>query len=296
MTNLELAATFRSVQPGGLPGLSDEQLGSALAGLVSVASARWPAVALPREDFVRFVAARASTPEALTPERAPDLWIAGACARGDAAAIAAFEAAFLGDLRTTLARLRLDAETFDEARQKIRRELFVGGPNGRPKIAEYAGRGDLRGWLRVMALRSALRLARGRRSDDLREDDEQLLDTLRSNDDGPELAYVKELYRPALVEAFQEALVSLSAREQNLLRQHFVDELTVDQLGALYGVHRATAARWTASAREALVKATRQNFIRRVRVSRRECDSIMRLLQSQLGFTIKRRLVEVGGA
>src|SRR5262249_12609368 len=45
---------------------------------------------------------------------------------------------------------------------------------------------------------------------------------------------------------------------------------------------------WTSAARDALVKATRQNFIRRVRVSRRECESIMRLLQSQLGFACPR--------
>jgi RNA polymerase sigma-70 factor (ECF subfamily) len=140
----------------------------------------------------------------------------------------------------------------------------------------------------VTAVRAALKLLRAEKRH-TPAGDEALLHDLAGDDD-PELSHMKRVYRPAFREAFQEALESLPAREQNLLRQHVVDRLSIDELGALHQVHRATAARWVDGAREALVKGVRDRFMKRVRVSRAECDSILRLVQSQLDATIRRRL------
>jgi RNA polymerase sigma-70 factor (ECF subfamily) len=108
--------------------------------------------------------------------------------------------------------------------------------------------------------------------------------------DDPELSYMKELYRQAFRQAFGAALAALEARDKNLLRQHVVDGLTVDELGPLYGVHRATAARWVQRAKEKLLHETRKQFMARARISSRECESVLRLVRSRIDVTLGRLL------
>jgi RNA polymerase sigma-70 factor (ECF subfamily) len=184
--------------------------------------------------------------------------------------------------------VRLSPAKLDELKQVLRNELFVARAKSPPGISRYAGTGDLRAWLRVTAVRAALKILRKDKRHAPAGDEAMLKDL--AGDDDPELSHMKRIYRPAFREAFQEALESLTAREQNLLRLHVVDRLSIDELGALYQVHRATAARWVERARETLVKGVRARFMKRVRVSGTECDSILRLVQSQLDATIRRRL------
>ena len=136
-------------------------------------------------------------------------------------------------------------------------------------------------------MRAALKLIRkdGRET----SSDDALLEA-RAPEDDPELAYMKAAYRAAFKTAFQEALESLEGRERTLLKQQIVDGLGIDELGALYDVHRATAARWVAAAREKLLLRTRRMFMLRARISSDECESIMRMVRSQLDVSLHRRL------
>ncbi len=86
------------------------------------------------------------------------------------------------------------------------------------------------------------------------------------------------------------ALATLSVRDRNLLRQYLVDRLTIDQLGRLYRVHRVTASRWVNRAREAFVAATLLALRRRLRVTRSELDSVLRLLRSQVDVSLRHLL------
>ena len=79
-------------------------------------------------------------------------------------------------------------------------------------------------------------------------------------------------------------------RERNLLKQSVLFGATVDDLGALYKVHRATAARWIAAAREHLVEETRQRMIAHLRIGPAEYDSILELIHSQLDVSVSRVL------
>jgi RNA polymerase sigma-70 factor (ECF subfamily) len=263
-----------------------------LAALVEEGRAAWPDVTLSPEAFVQDVAARMTAgpraPTDLGELRGADLFLACACARGDARAIALFEERFFGDLAAALGTVRLSPAKLDELKQVLRSDLFVSRDRSPPGISRYSGSGDLRAWLRVTAVRAALKILRTEKRHAPAGDEAMLQDL--AGDDDPELSHMKRVYRPAFREAFQEALESLPAREQNLLRQHVVDRLSIDELGALYQVHRATAARWVEGAREALVRGVRERFMKRVRVSRAECESILRLVQSQLDATIRRRL------
>jgi RNA polymerase sigma-70 factor (ECF subfamily) len=111
--------------------------------------------------------------------------------------------------------------------------------------------------------------------------DDELAELIGSEDD-PEVAYLKRLYREEFKRAFHAAVDALDARDRLLLRQHALDGLSIDQLATLNGVHRATVARWVAAAREALLAATQQQMVRRLRLSRSELASVMRLIRSQL--------------
>ena len=65
-----------------------------------------------------------------------------------------------------------------------------------------------------------------------------------------ELDFLKQRYQQDFKEAFILALRGLTVRERNLLRQRFIYGLSLDELGALYRVNRATTARWVVQARE----------------------------------------------
>src|SRR5205823_12308411 len=76
----------------------------------------------------------------------------------------------------------------------------------------------------------------------------------------PVLAQLKQRYRDEFGEAFRQAAAALTPRERTLLRYRFLDGLSIDEIGVLHRVHRATVARWIAAIREALFEATRERL------------------------------------
>jgi RNA polymerase sigma-70 factor, ECF subfamily len=271
------------------PGLDERTLDERLGALVDEARAAHPNLSTGPAAFVNHLALRLPPGDFPWPDaRAADLYLTCACMLGEARAIATLEASYFGDLGAALGRMRLSREQIEELKQSLRDQLFVGPPGSTPRIGEYAGRGELRGWLRVTATRAALKVHR-RLNHEAPAGDERLLEQQAPGDD-PELAFLKERYRPAFKQAFQEALEGLADRDRLLLRQSVVDGLSIDELGALHQVHRATAARWVAKAREELIDGTRARLMALLRVDRLECESILRMVHSQLDGTIRRRL------
>jgi RNA polymerase sigma-70 factor, ECF subfamily len=263
-------------------------LEAALVEAAARARASWTDVDAGDERFAAFLGGRVSGAE-LETARVGDLWAACACGTGNGRAIAEVEGRYFPDVDAALGKMGLSADRIGEVKQGLRRLLFVGDPPAgvAPRITEYRGTGDLRAWLRVTAMRAALKLIRKENRET--PTDDALLEA-RAQQDDPELAYMKAAYRASFKLAFQEALDSLHARERTLLKQQIVDGLGIDELGALYQVHRATAARWVQSAREKLLVRTRRTFMLNARISSDECESIMRMVRSQLDMSLQRRL------
>jgi RNA polymerase sigma-70 factor (ECF subfamily) len=69
-----------------------------------------------------------------------------------------------------------------------------------------------------------------------------------------------------------------------------IDGWTIDRIGALYGVHRATAARRIAAARDELGAAIRTELAARLAISIDEVDSIVRLVQNRIDVSLERLL------
>lgn len=253
---------------------------------VAEARAAHPDVLVPEERLVEHLAAKlppGSLHEAVAALRVPDLYLALGCALGDPAALAAFEAAYDREYRAVLGRVRGAKPELDDFRQLLREKLF--SPD-RPKILEYAGAGELRAWVRVTFTRTLLDAIRKRTETEGATDER--VRALPAAEADPELSYLKRLYTKEFKSAFEEAAAALSAEERNLLRYSVAEGLTVDQIGALYSVHRATAARRVASAREALLAGTRARLMAHLRLSRAELESVMRLIESELHVSVHR--------
>lgn len=215
-----------------------------------------------------------------------DLGLATALGAGEPQALRHFERAILPDVRPAVARIDASPAFVDEVVQTLREKLLVGPNGGDGKIDSYSGRAPLVVWARVAAVRTALSLRRATR----RHDDDEALAATRAAGPDPELALLKQKSRAAFTRAFKEALTELGPRSRTLLRLAHIDGLTVDQIGAIYKVHRATAARWIAAARAEVASGTLRRLKGRMALGDSEVDSVVRLVQSQLELSVVRYL------
>jgi RNA polymerase sigma-70 factor (ECF subfamily) len=169
-------------------------------------------------------------------------------------------------------------------RQALRVRLLV-TERDRRRIDDYVGRGPLRGWLRVAALRVALNLKRatGPASADV-------LAELVSGEADPELRHLKSLYRAEFRAALEAALVALPERARAVLRLTYVDGLKLVQLARLYDVHETTAARWVSRAAADVAEDARGRLSAKLSLSPSSLESVARMVLSNLDFSIGRVL------
>ncbi len=246
----------------------------------------WPRLHVDGDRYARRLAIaierRAGEPMQRVIETMPaaDLYLAAACLAGDPAALAAFRDTFVPSLRQALNAFDVPAATIDETIQRVLVMVLVGET---AQIAGYTGRGRLRSWLRSVGVRTGRRLTGALHGPDVDIDE---LDALPAAVGDPELDVLRGRYADAVRAAFSAALGGLSERQRALLRQYHIDGLTIDQLGALYRINRATAARWVAGARLEIVSATRARLIASGGLPATEVDSIIRLVRSQLSISL----------
>lgn len=276
--------------------VAHRDLDSLLRQWIAEAKAAWPALTVPVDRFLAHVAGhlRGDAPfeVAVAELRPADLYIACGCSLGDATSIRAFENRYFGELEALWPSFR-ECVGIDDARQLLRQKLFAKSDTSDPKVAKFSGRGDLRGWVRVVAARMLADIAAKLRPERLVDD--TFFDKLSTGVD-LELDGFKARYGAEFKEAFKQAVDSLTARERSLLRHAYVRDATVVEIGAVYGVHGATAARWVTSARQRLVMALRKAFASRLQISNAELDSVLRLIESTANVTLERYFRELQDA
>jgi RNA polymerase sigma-70 factor (ECF subfamily) len=270
---------MRSVPPGG----SDAEL----ARIFSLGRSAWPDVPLTQEELRELLQERATPrPIAELPAaRAAELFLCCACARGHPRALRTFDSQYLDRLDPLLRRIAGGESEAREVKQELRQLLLLGGERTPPRIAQFSGDGDLYSWLRVIAVRTALRHARSRQREQARSAPPELADRLPAPVD-LDLQLSRPTYHAAFKLAFAEALAGLSPRERLLLLQSGVDGLSIDALAGLYRIDRSTAARWLARARRRLLAATQQGLAARLGIDRRDAGSVVRQLRDELGSSL----------
>lgn len=258
-----------------------------LQELVRMGRQAWPDLPLSDADFVAFLGPTIPMSELTVQLRAGDLWLVCGYGQGIPRAIEVVEKQLMPRVQNLLRRMGHSPEMRDDIVQDVREKL-VEMMAPRSEKAGYRGRGDLGGWLCIVAAHAAnRRLERADKEQTLEASDALLLP---APDDDPEMAFLRREYREEVLTAFREALHSLSARDRNVLRYYFLDGLSIDKLGAIYGVHRVTASRWVNDVRETLVLRTREYLSRRVTLSESGFQRVLGLIASQIHL----HLAEVG--
>jgi RNA polymerase sigma-70 factor, ECF subfamily len=258
--------------------------------LFEAGRAAWPSIALARETFGAHVAAIAAPDgHGDVALRAADLYLACAAGHGDGPAIEAVEQTCIAKVAPALARI-ITASEIDDVSQILRQRLFVGSNDGRPRLLDYAGRGELRAWVRASAIRTAFEHLRKSKRE--RAHEATLVFGLPGRVEDPALEQLRRQFQGEFRAAFQGALAALDARQRTLLRLHFLDGLTTEELGTVYRIHRVTAFRWLREARAALLKRMRAGLVDRLRIGGDELTSLFRLIDSRFEISAQRILAE----
>jgi RNA polymerase sigma-70 factor, ECF subfamily len=262
--------------------MTDEVTLDALRALHARGRAAWPGIEL---DIAAFVTHAASCLKEgpLDDARAEDLYLAVACAAGVEQAIAALDKHHLCHLFPLLIRHGNDSGAAADIVQAVRVRFLVGEAGSAPRIAEYDGRSSLLAWLRVAAMRISISAHRKQGREILAGEVD-----IAGGVQGPDVELLKQRLGVEFESAFRSAFEALTPRERNLLRHQVIDQLGIDRIGAIYGVHRATAARWVAQARETLIEGVRRALREKLRVNSSELDSLLHVARSDL--RLSRRL------
>ncbi|MCY1001911.1 transcriptional regulator [Myxococcus sp. MISCRS1] len=258
----------------------------AVARAVSEATAL--GVAAPESrSFARHLGAllaRAADPR-LTLERlhSRDLALALACAEGVPAARALLEQEVFRELHVPLSRIHPSPMFVDEVLQVLRANLLMPRTDAPSRLLGYAGSGPLLHWVSISAVRLALRMRKAL-------GDESLVDAevlaAHPAPGGLELGFVREEARGHVRAAFVRAVASLDDEDRELLRLHFVERLSLERMGALFGLHKSTLSRRLSAVQSLLEKRTRRALTERLSLPEPEVDSLMRAIQGRLDLSL----------
>jgi RNA polymerase sigma-70 factor (ECF subfamily) len=252
-------------------------------------SERWPLVRLSFGDFAAHIAGLQAETDAPSDAdlalHASDLYLVTACVGRDANALAALERDFLSDVPRAVARVDPGPAFGVEVAQVLRERLLCPPLE---RLRHFTGIGSLASWLRVAAKRLAVDLKR--REGSSRRRAEQLSVALANADRDPEWQLIRRRYRAPLETALRAALDGLAARDRVILRLYLLRGDNIDAIGRIYGVHRATIARWIVSAQRRILEAVTGCLEQELGFSPEECRSLARDLKSGLELTLERML------
>jgi RNA polymerase sigma-70 factor, ECF subfamily len=261
--------------------------------LAQEAEARWSgAFLVERGAFVAYLITRlaqgAQDAEGAR-SHAADLYLACGCTLGIPEAVRIFEATLRTEISAALRHMHLQSSAVDEVCQMTREKLLVGEVGRAPRIAEYTGRGTLRGWTRVVITRTALNALREHKREVPLE--QALLDQRATDTCDPELSCLRDRFGVALDRALECAMRLLTANERVLLRQRFVDGLTTEQLARFHRKHRITMVRRLHGILRTLRARTEALLANEVGCGHSTAVSIVNMALSQAHLSIGRYLV-----
>ena len=259
-----------------------------LAAQLDQARESWPRLGVDPRRFVAHWAGRLGEAEdlsrALEQLHLPDLYLAFGCAERDEAAVRALDKV----LNTVAGAIRsVDASPnfVDEILQRLRTRVLVSEEGRPPRILDYAGRGSLENWLRAGALRLALNARR-----DARRGPEPLPEVSIWEPVAPTVDRTLEIlrgkYAAEFGRALREAFASLDAQEKNVLRLHFQEGMSLNQIGAMYQVNKSTISRRMARARDLLLERTRSRLVESLSMPPSELQSLLEELGPRLDLSL----------
>jgi RNA polymerase sigma-70 factor (ECF subfamily) len=263
--------------------------------IIQAAQEIWPQLDIEADAFLVYLQARLPDGagfEGALKESFPlkDLTLAWACSQGQARAIELFQENYDPIIDKALARLDSSHTGVQDVSQMFYKDLFTGQPQHPAKIGQYNGSGKLANWIRVVVVRLALAQQRKYKKEVV-VDDQHLADLNNCNDD-PEMEHLKTIYRRQFKQAFQNAFSQLQTRQRNLLRYQLLEQISLEQIGAIYQVNKSTVSRWIDKIRATLFETTKKEMSAQLRIDQNELQSIIHFIQSNLEVSMQRILEE----
>ena len=200
-------------------------------------------------------------------------WCAG---KGDSEAHKLFDLHYMSHVAPALARFNVDRTFIDEIEQRLRVKLLIAKPGELAPIAKYGLRGSVAGLIRVAATREALNAREGDKPTAPIESLEEM-----AGETDPALRALKVRYAADFERAFSAAVRELPVRDRQLLRLSLSVNASIDDIARMFQTHRATAARWLNSARDALAAGTRQKLQDALGLPDDELTSLLRLVRTE---------------
>lgn len=272
---------------------AEDALQTRLVEAFAGARAQHPDVVVDDVAFARHLGSLVDV-DALERVRIAELWLAFACGHGDAAAIATLRRTYGPDVDRALRRAESTGQQPDELQQRVWVKLLADGSEGAPHILRYGGRGSLQGWIRVVVSRMVVDLLRSKGVDTERAVAPDVIDAIGRTDPDPQFELWRDRYRDEVRAAMEEAFAELSTKDRRLLRGQLLERLGTDDLGAMFGVHRTTAARWAEQARVRLMDTARASLRARVGGGEETVRSLVAMVRSQLELSVARLLASEG--
>lgn len=246
----------------------------------------WPALKLRPADFAVEVArcSRAcQTPltRYLADVQDPaGLYLSIACLQGCPGAWPTLEQHVLSRIH-----LSMDADVLEEAKQRTRCKLFgLGqGPGAQPGLVKYAG-GNLRAFVHLIVRREAYDILRVRRRDTL------MLTAIPFLEEQPEWAALRKRHEGDFRQAVARAWCGLGPYEQQLLRLHLEEKLTVNEVATRLDKNPMNVRRHLPTARanlEARLHAE-LNGLKPGFSSSGRFHSTLQWMRSQIGLALSR--------
>ncbi len=259
-----------------------------LAAQLDAARECWPRLGVNPRRFVAHWAAQLAQaddlPRALDQLHLPDLYLAFGCAERDPAAMRALDT-LLNTVAGAIRSVDASPSFVDEILQRLRTRVLVAEEGRSARILDYAGRGSLENWLRAGALRLALNARR-----DARRGPEPLPEVSLWEPAAPTadrtLEILRGKYAADFGRALREAFASLEAQERNVLRLHFQEGLSLNQIGVMYQVNKSTISRRMTRARELLLERTRTRLVEALALPPAELKSLLEDLGPRLDLSL----------
>jgi len=250
--------------------------------------AAFPTLGLTAEAFVDFVGARLEPGQDPDKLAGVDLYLVAACLAGVPEAARTFIERHRAEVERHVRRLAGTPEATGELLQELWVELLTGGADGQPpRLSQYRGRGPLDAWLRVTIVRRGVDLTRKKKMVDF---EEVAFD--RAADHDPELSVLRRRHRDELAAIFKDAAAATPRDERTLLRMHYVDGATLNDLAVVFRTSRSGIHRKVEAARDALMGRIAALVRERLALADSQQGSLLGVFQSELREQLGRFLRE----
>lgn len=291
-TTVEQALAFRVAIPNGEALVTASEAEEHFARGMELLAKDYPALRLDRVAFARHVATcvnRDAIIDSLERLHWGDLWVVFGAISGDPIAWGILETQYYSGAIRVLGRLKLSPSELDDVTQHTRVRLFSPGPRGVAKLEQYEARGALSSWLKMVVTRGAIDFL-SKKAVEIPAFGNDFWDALPAPQDDSEMALLRRHYGAQLKGIVEAVVGEMEEGEKAVLRYHLVEGLTIDDIAAILGIHRATVARRINKARDAMARNTRERMREHLRVSASQLVSVMRLIDTQIELSLHRLL------